>query len=157
MKLSTKSQKLSTTLFTKLSTKLSKKLLESRSLHMLVEPKNSKNRYGTIHIITSAKNWVVGTRILPFLLTFVPYLCWFNHLKLVGGSEKVQNYADVIYGWCELFAKWSLFGILFVILSTERVFLQVILFEIDCASFYTNLHELFSQFISWTNWVNSGM
>ena len=33
---------------------------------------------------------------------------------------------------------------------------QVILFEIDCAIFYTNLHKLFCQFISWTNWVNSG-
>ena len=33
--------------------------------------------------------------------------------------------------------------------------LQVILFEIDCAIFYTNLQELFWQFISWTNWVNS--
>ena len=32
---------------------------------------------------------------------------------------------------------------------------QVILFEIDCAIFYTNLHELFCQFTSWTNWVNS--
>ena len=26
----------------------------------------------------------------------------------------------------------------------------------DCAIFYTNLHELFCQFISWTNSVNSG-
>ena len=34
--------------------------------------------------------------------------------------------------------------------------LQVILFEIDCANFYTNFHKLFCQFISWTNWVNSG-
>jgi hypothetical protein len=34
--------------------------------------------------------------------------------------------------------------------------LQVILFEIDCAIFYTNLNELFCQFISWTNWVNFG-
>ena len=33
---------------------------------------------------------------------------------------------------------------------------QVILFEINCKIFYTNLHELFCQFISWTNWVNSG-
>jgi hypothetical protein len=33
--------------------------------------------------------------------------------------------------------------------------IQVILYEIDCAIFYTNLHELFCQFISWTNWVNS--
>ena len=36
-------------------------------------------------------------------------------------------------------------------------FLQVILFEIDCAIFYSNLHELFCQFITWTNWVNSGI
>ena len=34
--------------------------------------------------------------------------------------------------------------------------LLVILFEIDCAIFYTNLHEFLCQFISWTNWVNSG-
>ena len=34
--------------------------------------------------------------------------------------------------------------------------LQVILFVIDCAIFYTNLHELLRQFKSWTNWVNSG-
>ena len=33
---------------------------------------------------------------------------------------------------------------------------QVILFEIDCEIVYTNLQELFCQFISWTNWVNSG-
>ena len=34
--------------------------------------------------------------------------------------------------------------------------IQVILFEIDWPIFYTNLHELFCQCISWTNWVNSG-
>ena len=34
--------------------------------------------------------------------------------------------------------------------------LQIILFEIDCAISYTNWHELFCQFISWTNKVNSG-
>ena len=32
--------------------------------------------------------------------------------------------------------------------------LQVILFEIDCVIFCMNRHELFCQFISWTNWVN---
>ena len=36
------------------------------------------------------------------------------------------------------------------------LFLQVTLFEIDCAIFYTNLHGLFCQFISGTIWVNSG-
>ena len=43
-------------------------------------------------------------------------------------------------------------------MKTEKYhkLLQVILFEIDCAIFYTNLHELFCQFICWTNWVNSG-
>ena len=34
--------------------------------------------------------------------------------------------------------------------------IQVILFEIDCAIFYTDLHELFCQFISWTKLANSG-
>jgi hypothetical protein len=41
--------------------------------------------------------------------------------------------------------------------QTLGLVVQVILIEIDCAIFYTNLHELFCQeFISWTNWVNSG-
>ena len=31
----------------------------------------------------------------------------------------------------------------------------IIIYEINCA-IYTNLHELFCQFIIWTNWVNSG-
>ena len=35
-------------------------------------------------------------------------------------------------------------------------YIQIILFEIDCAIFYTKLLELFFQFISWTNLVNSG-
>ena len=35
-------------------------------------------------------------------------------------------------------------------------YIQVILFEIDYAILYTNLYELFCQFKSWTNWVNSG-
>ena len=34
--------------------------------------------------------------------------------------------------------------------------IQVILFEIDFLILYTNLDELFCQFIRWTNWVNSG-
>ena len=33
---------------------------------------------------------------------------------------------------------------------------QVIVFDINCEIFFTNLHELFCQFLSWTNWVNSG-
>ena len=34
-----------------------------------------------------------------------------------------------------------------MLMQVERI-VQVILFEIDCAIFYTNLHELFCQFIS---------
>ena len=40
--------------------------------------------------------------------------------------------------------------------DSDCEFLQVIHFEIVCAIFYTNSHELFCQFISWTNWVNPG-
>ena len=32
----------------------------------------------------------------------------------------------------------------------------IFFFEINCAIFYINLNEFFCQFISWTNWVNSG-
>ena len=44
----------------------------------------------------------------------------------------------------------------FATLSTGQHSIQVILFEIDCAIFYTNFHELFRQFISWTEFGNSG-
>ena len=40
--------------------------------------------------------------------------------------------------------------------NKEMIKVQVIHLEIDCAIFYTNLHELLCQFISWTNWVDSG-
>ena len=43
-----------------------------------------------------------------------------------------------------------------VIVHCKHTMIQVIVFEIDCAIFYTNLHDLFCQFISWTKWVNSG-
>ena len=42
-------------------------------------------------------------------------------------------------------------------LMKNIVHIQVILFEIDCAIFYTNFHELFCQFIiNWTKFGNSG-
>ena len=43
-----------------------------------------------------------------------------------------------------------------IALDASALLIQVLLFEINCAIFYTNLHELFNQFICWTNWVNSG-
>ena len=43
------------------------------------------------------------------------------------------------------------------ILDLHRIALvQVTLYEINCAIFYTNWNELFCLFISWTNCVNSG-
>ena len=48
--------------------------------------------------------------------------------------------------WFKIF-KWH---------QTAFFYVLVILFEIDCAIFYTNLQELICQFISSTNWVNSG-
>ena len=52
---------------------------------------------------------------------------------------------------CSHIALLSILSLMF-----QRVeLIQVILLEIDCTIFYTNLHELFCQFISWTNMVNS--
>ena len=45
---------------------------------------------------TSAKDWVGGSRKWPVLLTFSTVLMLRYSM---GGSEKVQNYADVIFGW----------------------------------------------------------
>ena len=45
-------------------------------------------------------------------------------------------------------------GVLYLLCCAFPPKLQVILFEIDCATFYTNLHELFCHFTSWTNRVN---
>ena len=49
--------------------------------------------------IMSAKEWV-GLENCQFCWNSVLYLSWFhNCFKRVGGSEKVQNYADLTYGW----------------------------------------------------------
>ena len=47
---------------------------------------------------------------------------------------------------------WILLLSLLPTKEMEKHQIQVILFEINCAIFYSNLHELFCQFISWTNW-----
>ena len=65
----------------RLSTKLSKKLSESRSLHLLAEPKNSKNRYGTIHILRQQSTGWLGLADCQFCWRSVLYLCWFNTLS----------------------------------------------------------------------------
>ena len=57
--------------------------------------------------------------------------------------------ATLHYIYIRISSPWPNFQVSFF-------WLQVILFEIDCANFYKNLLELFCQFISWTNLVNSG-
>ena len=68
-----------------------------------------------------------------------------KRLKNEFANNRFLKVYDKVLGNPDFRLKWSV---------ACRV--QVILFEIDCAIFYTNLHELFCQFISWTNWVNSG-
>ena len=46
------------------------------------------------------------------------------------------------------FSHFMVFSEIHDLIDHYQVRVQVILFEIDCAIFYTNLHELFSQFIS---------
>ena len=55
--------------------------------------------------------------------------------------------------WNNFQRHFSLICFVFYFSTTIRIVsviisVQVILFEIDCAIFYTNLHELFCQFIS---------
>ena len=48
-----------------------------------------------------SKGWVVGSRHLPVLLAFSTiFIMLIYHRKWVGWSEKGQNNADIIYGWC---------------------------------------------------------
>ena len=53
--------------------------------------------------ITSAKDWVGGSRKLQVLLTFSTVFMLIADIipisKWMDGSEKAHNYADVIYGW----------------------------------------------------------
>ena len=48
----------------------------------------------TIHIFRQQRSVWVGQEITSFAVFMLIY-----HLKLVGGSEKVQNYTELIHGW----------------------------------------------------------
>ena len=56
---------------------------------------------GTIHILCQQMSWLGGLRKWPFLLTFsiLFILPCAANADIVGGSKKVQECADVIYGW----------------------------------------------------------
>ena len=71
-------------------------------------------------------------------------------------SKHIVKAAAFIYHWGTLV--WCAHHKIIKINLNKKlvVWIQVILFEIDCAIFYTNLHEWFCQCISWTNWVNFG-
>ena len=91
-----------------------------------------------------------------------------SSLQHLSRKKRLKNIQESTL-WCinskVIKYRQSLFLVCFYVPSLHHFFscftlhlsyVQVILFEINCAIFYTNLHELFRQFISWTNWVNSG-
>ena len=92
---------------------------------------------------------------------FVVWLVWSHELviaqqKRVNGSVEFQFQTSLyLIQSCGCNEKINL---IWWIALEEAIFqiVQVILFEIDCAIFSTKLHEMFCQFIIWTNWVNSG-
>ena len=119
---------------------------------------------------------------LRFLcLTLLKSCCTNRHTALAGPQTNCQDFAQnsKLFLCADLPPINSLLkniNFFFLFAKTKRIFalrirfgitgnlqipdgeiIQVILFEIDCAIFYTNLHELFFQSISWTKWVNSGI
>ena len=54
--------------------------------------------------------------------------------------------------FCILLTRLALYLLCVISEDIFTLVLQVILFEIDCAIFYTNLHELFYQFMSSYGW-----
>ena len=118
------------------------------------------------------KNWIVDrstardfTVYSDLLLTLLPtrIINWcsksysrgtfFSHNKrtFVGGK------GDRCFDWGFNSFKW-LYQMIWVLLFIYIVLIKdVILFEIDCAIFYTNLHELFCQFISKLNKLGTFM
>ena len=100
----------------------------------------------------------------PFVATKLKFTPHFDHVFMVGGQDavhvwnldertkKATNF--IVPLGMDYFNNWTWNSI-----STKEWYLaavQVILSEIDCAIFYTNLHKLFCQFISCKNPVNSG-
>ena len=70
------------------------------SWHGLAKPPLHTAQIGTIHILRQQKDCVVG-QVGGWVqkrdsFADVQYCI---HADKVGGSEKVQNYADIIYGW----------------------------------------------------------
>ena len=86
------------------------------------------------------------TSYLPFATWPLPSPWW----TFDWSPPPPRNYWMSSWSMVKTQSKTLKMDSLFIVLPP----VQVILFEIDCAIFYTN--ELFSQFVSWTNWVNSG-
>ena len=107
--------------------------------------------------LKSAKIWLSRSMIVFVTLRFLKSCPDINGIERIGPNKKLLNRTDINAGTRSYFwvsDRWSRKFSNSEICCTR--FLQVILFEIDCAIIYTNLHELFCHFISWTNWVNSG-
>ena len=97
----------------------------------------------------------------PFVATKLKFTPHFDHVFMVGGQDavhvwnldertkKATNF--IVPLGMDYFNNWTWNSI-----STKEWYLaavQVILSEIDCAIFYTNLHELFCQFIEQTGQI----
>ena len=84
-----------------------------------------------------------------------------DELVIIGGHVRSRNWWSTYPSWFFNHQKipyshtWCIHGKTYLV-SYFYFIVQVILCDIDCAIFFTNLHELFCQFNSWTNWVNSG-
>ena len=89
---------------------------------------------------------LLEANIVQFLTTpFENTYVWFNLNELLNYSPKTYMLIDFLESFNPPWYGFNLWNEV-----------QVILFEIDCAIFYTDLHDFFCQFISWTNWVDSG-
>ena len=81
------------------------------------------------------------------------------HLLFLNNAPKKLQWYQISYEFAFVLIFLSVFiaffSLIFIYLAMFAItYIQIIPFEIDCAIFYTSLHELFYQFISWTNWVN---
>ena len=81
------------------------------------------------------------------------------HLLFLNNAPKKLQWYQISYEFAFVLIFLSVFiaffSLIFIYLAMFAItYIQIIPFEIDCAIFYTSLHELFYPFISWTNWVN---
>ena len=110
----------------------------------------------TEHLLLNINTYIVWFVYRTSALRWHLYDLIFSEVSL----KKLENLGGFIYFRVILLNSWHipyvwymlLTAIIFCISFKKGIHkLHVNLFEIDCTTFYTNLHELFCQFISLTN------